>query len=75
MYCKCDLLVKNDSGTYDLREVKAKNTIRKKTKAAPLLDDLIADVSFQDQVLRGALGMMYSGNTYIIHLNKKYKKN
>jgi len=55
MYCKCDLLVKNDSGMYDLREVKAKNSIRKKSKAEPLLDDLIADVSFQDYVLKRAL--------------------
>ena len=74
LYCKCDLLVKNDSGMYDLREVKAKNSIRKKSKDAPLLDDLIADVSFQDYVLRRALGMMYSGKVYIIHLNKEYTK-
>ena len=74
LFCKCDILVQNDSGTYDLREIKAKNSIRKKSKAAPLLDDLIADVSFQDKVVRGALGMMYSGNIYIVHLNKEYKK-
>lgn len=74
MYCKCDLLVKNESWMYDLREVKAKNSIRKKSKDAPLLNDLVADVSFQDYVLKRALGMMYSGKVYIVHLNKEYHK-
>jgi len=72
LYCKCDLLVKNDHWTYDLREVKAKNSIRKKSKETPLLDDLVTDVSFQDYVLKQSLGMMYSGKVYIVHLNKEY---
>ncbi len=74
MYCKCDFLVKNESWTYDLREVKAKNSIRKKSKAEPLLDDLIADISFQDYILKQALWIMYSWKTYILHLNKQYVK-
>lgn len=61
-------------GTYDLREIKAKNSIRKKSKDAPLLNDLVADISFQDHVLKQSLGMMYSGNIYILHLNKEYIK-
>jgi hypothetical protein len=60
LFCKCDLLVLNPEGQYDLREVKAKNSVRKKTKAAPLLDDMLADISFQHTILTEVLGDKYS---------------
>jgi len=69
---RCDFLVRNESGTYDLREVKAKNTIRKNTKAEPLLDDLLNDISFQKYVLHKTLGSQFSGKCFLVHLNKEY---
>lgn len=74
LFVKCDFLVGNDAGTYDLVEVKAKNSIRKKTRAAPLLDELIADLSIQRYVLEQALGEQFSGKCCISHLNKEYVK-
>lgn len=74
LFVKCDFLVRNDTDTYDLVEVKAKNTIRKKTNAAPLLDELIADVSVQRYVLEQVLGKQFSGKCCISHLNKEYVK-
>lgn len=75
IYVTCDILVRNDEGTYDLIEIKAKNNIRKKTKAAPLLDELIADMSIQAYVLRNALGEKFSWRSYIAHLDSEYIKN
>jgi hypothetical protein len=72
VFVKCDFLVANAAGQYDLVEVKAKNSIRKKTKDEPLLDELIADVSIQHWVLKQALGDRYSGRCFIAHLNKEY---
>lgn len=72
LFCKCDLLVRNSEGKYDLREVKAKNGVRKKTKANNLLDDMEADVSFQHFVLKKALKDKYSGRAFMVHLNKEY---
>lgn len=69
---KCDFLVKNAEGKYDLWEVKAKNGVRKKTKANDLLDDLQADVSFQHYVLKKILKEKYSGNAFLVYLNKEY---
>lgn len=74
VFVKCDFLVANGQGKYDLIEVKAKNTIRKSTKAEPLLDDLTADVSIQHRALKKALGELYSGKCFIAHLNKEYIK-
>jgi hypothetical protein len=54
--------------------VKSKNDIRKKTKAQPLLDELTTDVSFQKYVLEKALGEKFSGNCYIMYLNKEFVK-
>ena len=71
---RCDFLVRNESGTYDLREVKAKNTVRKNTKAEPLLDDLLNDLSFQKYVLHKTLGSQFSGKCFLVHLNKEYIK-
>ena len=71
---RCDFLVRNESGTYDLREVKAKNTVRKTTKAEPLLDDLLNDLSFQNYVLCKTLGTQFSGKCFLVHLNKEYVK-
>lgn len=72
LFCKCDFLVKNEEGTYDLWEVKAKNGVRKKTKAADLLDDLQADVSFQHMMLQKVLKEKYSGKAFLVYLNKEY---
>lgn len=54
LFCKCDLLVRTDTDSYDLREIKAKNRIRKKTTTAPLTNDLRADISFQHYILSRA---------------------
>lgn len=64
--------MKNEEGKYDLWEVKAKNGVRKKTKAADLLDDLQADVSFQHMVLQKVLKEKYSGKAFLVYLNKEY---
>lgn len=74
IFVKCDIIVRNTAWTYDLIEVKAKNSIRKKTKAEPLLDELIADVSIQDRVLRKVLWERYSWTCSIAYLNKAYTK-
>ena len=52
--------------------MKAKNSIRKKTKEEPLLEELRNDVSFQHYVLQKTLGDKYSGHAYIVYLNKEY---
>ncbi len=72
LFAKCDFLVKNAEGTYDIREVKAKNGVRKKTKSAELLDDLQADVSFQDFIVRRVLKEKYSGKIFLVYMNKEY---
>ena len=64
----------NEDGKYDLVEVKSKNSIRKKTKAAPILEDLLYDVSFQSYVLTDVLWDLYSGKTFLAYLNKDYIK-
>ena len=74
-FAMCDILVRNDAGTYDLVEVKAKNSIYKKTKAAPLLDELVSDVSIQAYVLKKVLWDRFSGVVYIAHLDSTYIKN
>lgn len=72
LFCKCDLLVRNAEWQYDLYEIKAKNSVRKKTKAEPLLDDMLADMSFQHYVLSHVLGDKFSGKCYFLHLDKEY---
>ena len=74
LFCKSDLLVKNEQWTYDLREVKAKSSVRKKTKDAPLLDDMVSDISFQHYILTRTLWDKYSGKCFFVHLNKEYVK-
>jgi hypothetical protein len=54
--------------------VKAKNSVRRKTKDEQLLDDMLADISFQDYILRRVLGEKYSGRCFFVHLNKEYIK-
>ncbi len=73
-FIKTDFLRRNDDGKYDLIEVKSKNSIRKKTKAQPLENDLKADISFQHRVLQQVLGDRYSGHAFIAHLNEEYIK-
>ncbi|MBP6911450.1 hypothetical protein KBC03_07830 [Patescibacteria group bacterium] len=58
-----------------MREVKSKNGIRKKSKAADLLDDLQADVSFQNYMMKKVLKEKYSGRVFMVYLNKEYVKN
>lgn len=68
---RADFLVLN-GGKYDLREVKSKNRIRKNTKAAPIEEDLLADVSYQAYVLRKVLWDKFSGRVYFCYLNNNY---
>lgn len=74
VFVKCDFLKRNEEWMYDLIEVKAKNTIRKSTKAQSLLDDLVADVSIQAWVLRKVLGSRFSGKCFLAHTNKEYRR-
>ena len=55
-------------------EVKSKNTIRSTNKDQTLLDELTTDVSFQRYVLEKTLGEKFSGNCYIVYLNKEFVK-
>lgn len=75
LFTKSDLLVLNKHGSYDLIEVKSKNAVRAKTKAAPILDELLRDVSFQDYVLTQALGDLYSGRSFLAYLDSEFVKN
>ncbi len=72
LFTKSDFLVLNDEGQYDLVEVKSKNSIRKNTKAAPFLEDLIYDISFQRYVLEKTLGDKFSGKCFFGYINKEY---
>ena len=72
LFCKCDVLALNEEWTYDLLEIKAKNSVRKKTKDAPLLDDMSADISFQSYVLTHVLWDKFSGKCFFMHLNKEF---
>lgn len=74
LFAKTDFLVKNEEWKYDLMEVKSKNGIRSTNKAQTLLDELATDVSFQKYVLQKTLGEKFSGNCYIVYLNKEYVK-
>ncbi len=74
LFAKTDFLVKNESWTYDLIEVKSKNTIRETNTDQTLADELITDVSFQKYVLQKSLWEKFSWNCYIIYLNKEFKK-
>ena len=69
---RSDFLVRNESGTYDLREVKAKNTVRKTTKDEPLKEELINDISFQNYVIKKVLGAQFSGQCFLVYLDKDY---
>lgn len=72
LFVKSDFLKLNDEWKYDLIEVKAKNNIRKTNKDATLLEDLIADCSFQKYVLQKALWDKFSGKVWIYSLDKEY---
>lgn len=72
LFVKSDFLVKNESGTYDLYEVKSKTRIRKKNKTTDVIDDLLCDVSFQKYVLEQKLWLLFSGNCFVVHLNGDY---
>ena len=74
LFAKTDFLVRNESWTYDLIEVKSKNTIREANTDQTLVDELVTDVSFQKYVLEKTLGERFSWNCYIIYLNKEFKK-
>lgn len=74
VFVKCDLLARQASWAYELIEVKAKNCIRKKTTAAPLLDELVADISIQHRVLSNVLWKQYAWSCSLAYLNKAYSK-
>ena len=74
VFIKCDFLKKSQLWTYDLIEVKSKNMIRKTTKAQPLLDDLVADISIQAWVLQKVLWDQFSWQCFLAHTNKVYQK-
>ncbi len=67
-----DFLVLNKEGRYDLYEVKSKNSIRNNGSESRLYDDIRADVSVQSYVLHEVLGERFSGNCYVVYLNKDY---
>jgi len=71
---KTDFLVVNENKSYDLVEVKSKNAIRSDNKDQTLIDELTTDVSFQRYVLTKTLGEKFSGNCFIIYLNKEFIK-
>lgn len=75
LFAKTDFLVKNSSWTYDLLEVKSKNSIRSNNKSKTLIDDLIADVSFQKYLLKKTLWKKFSWDCYLVYLNKEFRKN
>ena len=75
LFVRCDLLRLNEEWKYDLLEVKAKNNIRKPNKDETLLDDLVADCSFQKYVLHKALWDKFSGKVWIYSLDKSYIRN
>lgn len=74
LLCVVDLLRLNEESTYDLIEVKSKSSIRNPTKAAPLMDDLVSDLSFQRYVTQNALGDMFSGKSFLYYVNKEYAR-
>lgn len=73
-FCIADFMVRNNQGTYDLWEVKSKTAIRKKTKAAPLSDEIALDVQFQHYVIQQAWKEKYSTQAFVVYLNKEYIK-
>lgn len=52
--------------------MKAKNSVRTKTKVPELIEDLQADVSFQHMILQKVLKDRYSGKAFLVYLNKEY---
>lgn len=74
LFIKTDILQKNTTGTYDIIEVKSKNSIRKKTDKAPMLEDILYDVSFQHYVMKRAFPDLYSGHAFVAYLQKEYVK-
>lgn len=75
LFIKTDILQKNAHSTYDIIEVKSKNNIRKKTDKAPILEDILYDVSFQHYVMKRAFPDLYSGRAFVAYLQKEYVKN
>lgn len=75
LFIKTDILQKNNDGKYDIIEVKSKNNIRKKTDRAPILEDILYDVSFQHYVMKHAFPDLYSGRAFVAYLQKEYVKN
>ena len=74
LFVKCDFLKKNEDWKYDLIEVKAKNKIRRPNKHKTLLEDLVADCSFQKYVLEKTLWDKFSWRVWIYYLNSEYIK-
>ncbi len=74
LFVKCDFLQKNEEWKYDLIEVKAKNKIRRPNKDETLLEDLVADCSFQKYVLSKTLWDRFSWKVWIYYLNSDYIK-
>ncbi len=68
---RADFLVYNN-WKYDVWEVKAKNTIRKPTKAKSIKDTLLADLSYQNYILKKVLWDKFSWKCYLCYLNKEY---
>lgn len=69
---RCDFLVLNEENKYDLWEVKAKNSVKKNNDIVK--DDLNHDISFQHYVLTKALWEKFSWHSFLIYLNKEFKK-
>jgi len=75
LFTKSDFLVKNNDWKYDLWEVKSKNSIRKKNNGEKLLEELNFDISFQKYVLKKCLWNKFSGECFLVYLNKEYVRN
>lgn len=83
-YVRADYMVRNNSGSYNLYEVKAKSHIRRevtndgeKEHIGKIEDAFINDVSFQKYVIDevfGSWGLPPVEKVYIAHLNALYVK-
>lgn len=69
LFAKTDVIIYNEfAGAWNIYEIKSSNEIKKKGA-----DNHIDDITFQQVVMR-ELGIPVE-NSYIIHLNKEYRKN
>lgn len=74
VFVKHDILAYDShTGQYDLCEIKAKTTLKKKNDQE-IYDDILADLSVQHYVLKHLFPQEYSSRVHIIYLQKEYVK-